>query len=52
MTVSEQIDALARLTAEAGVNTTEGQIVVVSATLGQEELARAIAGACYDRGAE
>jgi aminopeptidase len=52
VTVSEQIEALARLTAEAGVNTTEGQIVVVSATLGQEELARAIAGACYDRGAE
>jgi aminopeptidase len=47
----DQIPALARLAAEAGVNATENQIVVVSATLGQEQLARAIAGACYDRGA-
>ncbi|MGH2908647.1 MAG: aminopeptidase, partial [Solirubrobacteraceae bacterium] len=51
MTVPEHVDALARLTVEAGVNLREGQIVVVSAALGQEELARAVAGACYDRGA-
>src|ERR1700733_3927234 len=45
------IPALARLAVEAGINATENQMVVVSATLGQEDLARAIAGACYDRGA-
>jgi aminopeptidase len=47
----DQIPALARLAAKAGINATEDQIIVVSATLGQEELARAIAGACYDLGA-
>jgi aminopeptidase len=47
----DQIPALARLVAEAGINVTEDQIIVVSAALGQEELARAIAGACYDLGA-
>jgi aminopeptidase len=47
----DYIPALARLAAQAGTNTTEGQTVVVSATLGQEALARAIAGACYDLGA-
>ena len=52
MTESAYVDALARLTAGAGIAATEGQIVVVSATLGQEEIARAIAGACYDRGAQ
>jgi aminopeptidase len=46
----DYIPALARLAAQAGSNATEGQTVVVSATLGQEELARAIAGACYDLG--
>jgi aminopeptidase len=43
--------ALARLAVEAGINATENQMVVVSATLGQQDLARAIAGACYDLGA-
>ena len=47
----DYIPALARLAAHAGSNTTEGQTVVVSATLGHEQLARAIAGACYDLGA-
>jgi aminopeptidase len=47
----DYISPLARLAAQAGSNTTEGQIVVVSATLGQEALARAIAAACYDLGA-
>jgi aminopeptidase len=52
VTASEQLEALARLTAGAGINVSEGQIVVVSATFGQEDLARAIAGACYDLGAD
>jgi aminopeptidase len=52
MTEPRYLDALARLIAGAGVAVTDGQIVVVSATLGQEEIARAIAGACYDRGAQ
>jgi aminopeptidase len=43
--------ALARLAAEAGINATENQTIVVSATLGQQDLARAIAAACYDLGA-
>jgi aminopeptidase len=49
--MSDYIPALARLAAQAGSNTTEGQIVIVSATLGHEALARAVAGACYDLGA-
>jgi aminopeptidase len=52
MTESGYVGALARLVAGAGVTVSEGQIVVVSAALGQEEIARAIAGACYDRGAQ
>ena len=47
----DQIPALARLAAEAGINAADDQIIVVSATLGQQDLARAIAGACYDLGA-
>jgi aminopeptidase len=47
----DQISALARLAAEAGINATPDQMIVVSATFGQEQLARAIAGACYDLGA-
>ena len=35
-----------------GSNVQPGQIVIVTAELGQEELARAIAGAAYDRGAK
>jgi len=41
---------LAELSAH-GANVQAGQTVIVSAELGQEELARAIAGAAYDRGA-
>jgi len=52
MTESGYVDALAQLTAGAGIAVADGQIVVVSATLGQEEIARAIARACYDRGAQ
>ncbi len=47
----DPIPALARLAAQAGINATENQTIVVSATLGQQDLARAIAGACYDLGA-
>ncbi|MGI8715315.1 MAG: aminopeptidase [Solirubrobacteraceae bacterium] len=43
--------ALADLSVDAGINVVPGQTVIVSAKLGQEELARAIAAACYDRGA-
>jgi aminopeptidase len=39
------------LAADTGANVAPGQIVSVSARLGQEELAREIAAACYDRGA-
>jgi aminopeptidase len=35
-----------------GANVQAGQTLIVSAELGQEELARAIAGAAYDRGAK
>ncbi len=35
-----------------GANVQPGQIVMLSAELGQEELARAVAGAAYDRGAQ
>ncbi|HTU28829.1 MAG TPA: aminopeptidase [Solirubrobacteraceae bacterium] len=52
MTESGYVEALAQLTAGAGIAVADGQIVVVSATLGQEEIARAIARACYDRGAQ
>jgi aminopeptidase len=36
---------------DTGANVEPGQVVVVSARLGQEALAREIAAACYDRGA-
>ena len=49
--MSDLIPALARLAAAAGINATENQTIVVSASLGQQDLARAIAGACYDIGA-
>ncbi len=52
MSAPEPLDGLARLAATVGVNVTEGQIVAVSATLGQEEIARAVAAACYERGAD
>ena len=35
-----------------GANVQPGQIVLISAELGQEELARAVAAAAYDRGAK
>jgi aminopeptidase len=49
--MSNYTDALARLAAGCGANVAPGQTVMVQAKLGQEELARAIAAACYDRGA-
>jgi aminopeptidase len=51
VTSTATAEALARLAVAAGINASDGQIIVVSATLGQEELARAVAAACYDRGA-
>jgi aminopeptidase len=45
------VNALAQLAVDAGANVGPGQTVVVSAKLGQEDLARAIARAAYDRGA-
>jgi aminopeptidase len=46
-------DRLARLAdlAVHGANVQPGQLTIVSAELGQEELARAVAAAAYDRGA-
>jgi leucyl aminopeptidase (aminopeptidase T) len=49
--VAEYESALADLAAGLGVNVAPGQTVVVNAKLGQEPLARALAIACYDRGA-
>jgi aminopeptidase len=46
----ERFEVLARL-AVHGANIQRGQVVGVAAELGQEELARAIAGAAYGRGA-
>jgi aminopeptidase len=48
--VDERFDALAEL-AVHGANVQRGQVVAVGASVGQEELARAIAGAAYRRGA-
>jgi aminopeptidase len=44
-------DALAALAVSAGANVSPGQTVVVSARLGQEDLAPAVVAAAYDRGA-
>jgi len=48
--MDERFDALAAL-AVHGANVQQGQVVGVGAYLGQEELARAIAAAAYERGA-
>ena len=42
---------MAKLTVSSGANIAPGQIVLVNAKLGQEELARALAAACYEAGA-
>jgi aminopeptidase len=47
--VDERFEALAEL-AVHGANVQEGQVVAVAAYLGQEELARAVTAAAYDRG--
>ena len=46
-----RIPQLARLAVEVGANVQPGQVVSVSARPGQEDLARAIAVAAYERGA-
>jgi aminopeptidase len=48
--VDTRFEALAQL-AVHGVNVQPGQILAVNATIGQEEAARAITAAAYDRGA-
>src|SRR5439155_24531073 len=50
--MDDRVERLARLTVEFGANVRPGQEVLVAAELGQEELARAIAGVAYDRGAK
>jgi aminopeptidase len=47
----DYIPALAKLAVGVGANVSPGQIVLLAASLGQEELARAIAAASYDAGA-
>jgi aminopeptidase len=49
--VKARIEGLADLAVGVGANVQPGQIVAVSAPLGSEELVRAIAQRCYDRGA-
>src|SRR5580765_2098767 len=48
--MDDRFHALAEL-AVHGANVQPGQVVAVGATVGQEELARAVAGAAYRRGA-
>ena len=48
---SDLTDGLAEVAASFGANVQPGQIVFVQAELGQEELVRALAAACYRRGA-
>ena len=50
--MDERIEKLARLIVDFGANVQRGQIVDVTAEVGKEELARAIAAAAYDRGAK
>lgn len=45
------MQALAKLTVHVGANIAPGQIVLVNAKLGQEEVVRAVAAACYEAGA-
>jgi aminopeptidase len=49
--MDERWNRLAALAAH-GANVQPGQVVMVSAELGQEELARPVAAACYERGAK
>ena len=53
MSVGTTSDRLARLAdlAVYGANVQPGQVTIVTAEIGQEELARAVAAAAYDRGA-
>lgn len=51
MTDAGRLDRLAELVVGLGANVQPGQVVSVSADLGEEELARAVAAAAYRRGA-
>ena len=50
--VDERIERLARLIVDFGANVQPGQVVVVGAEIGHEELVRAIAVFAYERGAK
>jgi aminopeptidase len=50
--MDERFERLARLIVEFGANVQPGQVVVLGAEVGQEQLARAIAVAAYDRDAK
>ncbi len=47
----DYVPALAKLAVDVGAHVEPGQTVVLTAKLGQEELARAVAAAAYDAGA-
>ena len=49
---SDRIERLAKLIVEFGANVQRGQLVDLSANVGNEELARAVTAAAYDRGAK
>src|SRR5919202_1500204 len=50
--MQHRIDRLAHLIVDFGANVQAGQLVDVSANVGNEDLARAVAAAAYDRGAK
>src|ERR687884_1675700 len=50
--MQDRVERLAHLIVDFGANVQAGQIVDVSADVGKEELARAVAAAAYDRGAK
>jgi aminopeptidase len=50
--VEERVAAIAELTVGIGANVQAGQIVSISAEPGQEPISRAVAEACYARGAK
>ena len=48
--LEERVAAIAELAVGIGANVQEGQIVAISAELGQEQLLRAVAEAAFQRG--
>ena len=49
---SDRVERLAKLIVDFGANVQRGQIVDLSANVGNEEVARAVTAAAYDRGAK